>query len=125
MVFYGVAGGPLAGIYDNWNKAENASRGHKGPKVKKFKSKDEAATFVEQSQPSPVITTAVGSWVRPIRNLDGGRNASRSARSSPFVPEARKCGLCAGSEATSRAQGPTLHIMLLLKPRNLTNHQIC
>ena len=125
MVFYGVAGGPHAGVYDNWAEAEAASKGHKGAKVKKFKSKEEAVGFSQHGWSAPVSVEANGTWKRNASGPPPETRAPATSVSSGFVAEEAKCGLCAGTESTSTAQGAILHIMLLLKPRNLVNHKIC
>jgi hypothetical protein len=125
MVYYGVAGGPHAGVYDNWAEAESASKGHKGAKVKKFKTKEEAVGFSQHGWSVPVSVETNGTWKR--NEIGPALEARTPDTSVPagFVAEKAKCGLCAGTEGTSVAQGVILHIMLLLKPRNLVNHKIC
>ena len=45
MAFYGVAGGPNPGVYEDWPAAQRASKGQAGASVKKFKTKEEATKF--------------------------------------------------------------------------------
>jgi len=49
MPVYGVTGGGIPGIYEDWTAASAACSGHKGARVKKFNSTEEAARFVESS----------------------------------------------------------------------------
>ncbi|XP_011190900.2 ribonuclease H1 [Zeugodacus cucurbitae] len=47
MSFYAVARGHNIGIYDSWGKCEEQVKGFKGAKYKKFKTRSEAESFVQ------------------------------------------------------------------------------
>jgi len=59
MPVYGVAGGGIPGVYEDWESASKAATGHKGAKVKKFATREEAANFASSSLgTSPTLTGA-------------------------------------------------------------------
>lgn len=45
--FYGVAVGTVPGVYETWGEAEKQIKGVKGPKYKRFGSREEAEEFVK------------------------------------------------------------------------------
>ncbi|SPO03421.1 related to ribonuclease H1 [Cephalotrichum gorgonifer] len=46
--FYAVARGSYTGIFSDWDKARDAIKGWKGPKYKKFPTREEAVDFIKQ-----------------------------------------------------------------------------
>ena len=133
MVFYyGVAGGTDAGVYENWPAAEQASRGKKGARVKKFTSQEDALDFVQAGGKSEVLVDNNGKWRRNeegyLYRPEGIRPRTGSTYSTAtigFVEGAVICGLCHREGDTTQAVGMSLFLMHSIKPYASTNHRIC
>ncbi|KAL1839989.1 hypothetical protein VTJ49DRAFT_952 [Mycothermus thermophilus] len=82
--FYGVAVGREPGVYTEWSKVQEAVKGWKGPKYRKFDTRQEAEEFVRTGK-VPVVTATDGDTVEesPAKKTKTTPNAS--AKRNPVV----------------------------------------
>jgi ribonuclease HI len=57
MVFYAVANGKNIGIFSNWNDCKNSVSGYKNAIFKKFETREEADTFIQNNKIASCIDT--------------------------------------------------------------------
>ena len=91
LTFYGVQGGPSAGVYTELADANKASQGIKGVQMKKFKKK-EAAEF----------------WVASVKASDGAPNPQQSwpaSRPTKAVKQATSVGDLGAQASGTAAPG--------------------
>lgn len=67
--FYAVAKGAFTGIFTDWDQASKAIKGQKGPKYKKFPTREEAVQFIKEWGDADAIA-ALGEKVSDAESSD-------------------------------------------------------
>ncbi|CAD5217358.1 unnamed protein product [Bursaphelenchus xylophilus] len=107
MPFYAVAKGRRVGIYETWKECKAQTDGFQGPRFKKFNTKAEAQSFIDENKGTGGVRRNVGgqepgpSRKRP--NLEPGNGASSVVKKAkglgphPDAPTVWTDGACRGN----------------------------